>query len=93
MHVTGARPGRNGRDLPLRVGIEELGRINGYAPRYIGRIGRVCNKGTIVSSDGVKEGTIVSSAVQIVLRTRPANQALPSGHSHGNPGWHVKGKD
>ncbi len=54
LQVTGARPGRNGRDLPLRVGMEELGRISGYTPRHIG-IGWVDNKGTIVSS-GVLQG-------------------------------------
>ena len=49
LQVTGARPDRNGRDLPLRVGLEELGSFNGYAHRHIG-IGRVDNKGTMVSS-------------------------------------------
>ena len=54
LQVTGTRPGRNGRDLPLRVGTGELGRFNGYTPRHSG-IGRVCDKRTIVSS-GVVQG-------------------------------------
>ncbi len=49
LQVTGARPGRNGGDLPLRVGIEELGSFIGYTPSHIG-IGRVDNKGTVVPS-------------------------------------------
>ncbi len=55
LQVTGARPGRKGRDLPLRVGIGVLGRFNGYTPRHISRIGRVYERGTIVSS-GVVQG-------------------------------------